>query len=172
MAVDRRTLLTRGPSLPWTPSTPADVWLRVHRAAMACRFEVLLSGEDRRHTAAAHAALAEADHLDAAWSIFRDDSAIAIVNRDAAAAPVAVGDELFALLARAQDVWRRTDGAFDITTTPLSRCWGFVAREGRVPDAGAIEAARQLRRDRVDRRTLADRAQVEFDARRGEAHRA
>src|SRR3954467_1473836 len=45
MLVDRRTLLTRGPSLPRTSPTTADVWLRVHRVAMACRFEVLLSGE-------------------------------------------------------------------------------------------------------------------------------
>jgi len=51
MLVDRRTLLSRGPSLPRTSPPTADVWLRVHRAAMACRFEVLLSGEDRRHTA-------------------------------------------------------------------------------------------------------------------------
>lgn len=142
MLVDRRTLLTRGPSVPRPWSTPADHWLRLHRAAMACRFEVLLSGEDQRHTAAAHDALAEADRLDAAWSIFRDDSAISTLNRDAAAAPVAVGDELFALLALAQDLWRRTGGAFDVTTTPLSRCWGFVARDGRVPAAAEIEAAR------------------------------
>ena len=40
MLVDRRTLLTR------RPRAAADTWLRVHRAAMACRFEVLLSGEE------------------------------------------------------------------------------------------------------------------------------
>ena len=130
--------------MPRTWSPTADVWLRVHRVAMACRFEVLLSGEDRRHTATAHDALREADRLESAWSIYRDDSAIAIVNRDAADAPVPVDAELFALLARAEDLWRRTDGAFDITTTPLSRCWGFVARDGRVPDDAAIDAARAV----------------------------
>src|SRR4051812_15975256 len=144
MLVDRRTLLTRGPTRPWTSSPAADVWLRVHRAAMACRFEVLLSGEDRRHTATAHDALREADRLDAAWSIHRDDSAVSILNRDAADAALAVDAELFALLARAADLWRRTDGAFDVTTTPLSRCWGFVARDGRVPADAEIEAARAV----------------------------
>jgi thiamine biosynthesis lipoprotein len=109
---------------------------------MACRFEVLLSGEDRRHTTAAHDALGEAHRLDAAWSIYRDDSAVAVVNRTAAGTAAGVDAELFALLARAREIWRRTDGAFDVTTTPLSRCWGFVAREGRVPDAAAIDAAR------------------------------
>ena len=105
---------------------------------------MLLSWEHRRHTATAHDALREADRLESAWSIYRDDSAIAIVNRDAADAPVPVDAELFALLARAEDLWRRTDGAFDITTTPLSRCWGFVARDGRVPDDAAIDAARAV----------------------------
>lgn len=111
---------------------------------MACRFEVLLSGEDRRHTAAAHAALAEADRLDAAWSIFRDTSAVSAINRDAARTPVTVADELFALLSRAADLWAETSGAFDVTSTPLSRCWGFLARAGRVPDAAAIDAARTV----------------------------
>ena len=144
MLIDRRTLFTRGPSLPRTVSAPADVWLRVHREAMACRFEVLLSGEDHRHTGTAHEALAEADRLDAAWSIYRDDSAVTLLNRHAAAAPVIVDAELFALLVRARDLWEHCDGAFDITTTPLSRCWGFVARDGRIPDAATIAAARAL----------------------------
>jgi FAD:protein FMN transferase len=143
MNVDRRTLLTRGPSLPRT-SSGADVWLCVHRVAMACRFEVLLSGEDRRHTAAAHEALREADRLDAAWSIHRADSALAILNRSAAEAPVPVDAELFAVLTRAEELWRRTGGAFDVTTTPLSRCWGFVGRQGRVPGDAEIEAARAV----------------------------
>src|SRR6188472_330381 len=120
MLVDRRTLLTRGPVSRRPRTATADTWLRVHRVAMACRFEVLLSGEDRRHTAAAHEALGEADRLDAAWSIFRDTSELAAINRHAADQPVPASPELFALLQRAHALWRDTDGAFDITTAPLS----------------------------------------------------
>jgi thiamine biosynthesis lipoprotein len=144
MLVDRRTLLVRGPSRPRRPAAAADTWLRVHRTAMACRFEVLLSGEDRGHAAAAHDALAEADRLDAAWSLFRDDSDVSAINREAARAPVPVAAELFALLRRAAAITAATDGAFDITSTPLSRCWGFLARAGQVPDAAAIDAARAV----------------------------
>jgi thiamine biosynthesis lipoprotein len=142
MLADRRTLFTRGPSPRRTPA--ADQWLRVHRTAMACRFEVLLSGEDHRHTAAARDALAEADRLEAAWSIFRDDSVVAIVNRTAAGAPATVDDESFGLLVRARELWQRTDGAFDVTTTPLSRCWGFLRREGGVPAPSELAAARAI----------------------------
>ena len=47
------------------------------------------------------------------------------------------------LLADCQRVHRDTEGAFDVTTTPLSRCWGFLRREARVPPLEAIEAARR-----------------------------
>ena len=121
----------------------AETWLRVQRIAMACRFEVLLSGEDRRHTAAAHDALGEADRLDAAWSLFRDTSELAAINRTAAGAPAPAAPtrsrccSCRRALARDRRRLRRHD-------TPLSRCWGFLAREGRVPDTDAIDRARAL----------------------------
>jgi thiamine biosynthesis lipoprotein len=144
MVVDRRTLLSGGPSPVRRPAAAADTWLRVHRTAMACRFEVLLAGDDRRHTAAAHDALGEADRLDAAWSLFRDTSDLVALNREAAQSPVPVSADLFALLQRAADLWTATGGAFDITSTPLSRCWGFLSRAGQVPAASDLEAARAL----------------------------
>ena len=42
-------------------------------------------------------------------------------------------DELGALLERCDHLSAATDGAFDITATPLSRCWRLLQREGRVP---------------------------------------
>jgi len=53
-----------------------------------------------------------------------------------------VDEELWALLVRAAALHDRTGGAFDITSTPLSRCWGFLEREGAVPSDDAIAAAR------------------------------
>ncbi len=35
-----------------------------------------------------------------------------------------------------------TDGAFDITATPLSRCWRLLQRDGHVPGPEAIAEAR------------------------------
>ena len=51
---------------------------------------------------------------------------------------------LFALLTRCAELSAATDGAFDVTTTPLSRCWGFLRREGRLPAADEIAAALAL----------------------------
>ena len=56
--------------------------------------------------------------------------------------PVEIDEALLGLIAQCGELYRATGGAFDITSTPLSRCWGFLHREGRVPSSDAIEAAR------------------------------
>lgn len=117
-------------------------WIRIHRAAMACRFEILLDGMDQPQAAAAREALDEADRLEAELSVFRETSALSRLNQAAAEGPAPVEADLFALLVRCRDLHARTSGAFDITSTPLSRCWGFLRREGRLPSAEAIAAAR------------------------------
>ena len=117
-------------------------WIRVHRTAMACRFEVTLSSEDAQHVSVARRALDEADRIEAALTVFRDSSELARVNRTAAAAPVTVDEEIFDLLRLCDELSHATGGAFDVTSTPLSRCWGFLRREGRLPSAGEIDAAR------------------------------
>ena len=109
---------------------------------MACRFEVLLDGEHARFVSAAREALDEADRIEAALTVFRDTSDLVRVNRTAAGAPACVDDGLHALLTLCRELYDRTEGAFDITTTPLSRCWGFLQREGRLPPVADIEAAR------------------------------
>src|SRR5918992_4922494 len=51
-----------------------EYWIRVHRRAMACRFEVTLSGEDASSVGAAQQALAEAARLEERLSVFRETS--------------------------------------------------------------------------------------------------
>lgn len=111
---------------------------------MACRFEVTLPGERSDQLDAAHAALDMANALEDQLTIFRDTSELATINRDAALGPVTIEDRLYDLLRLAQRLSRETDGAFDITSTPLSRIWGFLRRAGRLPAPEEIEEARQV----------------------------
>lgn len=104
---------------------------------MACRFEVALPEEDARHVDAALEALDEADRLEAALTVFRTTSELSRINGEAAAAPARASEELFALLTRCQTLHAGTDGAFDITSTPLSRRWGFLKNEGQPAACGA-----------------------------------
>ncbi len=110
---------------------------------MACRFEVLLDSADASLVPAARAALDEVDRIEAALTWFRDTSELKRLNRDAARGPVVAGLELFALLRLCDEIHALSGGAFDPTSTPLSRAWGFLAREGRLPEASEIEQARQ-----------------------------
>lgn len=132
----------------------AGHWVRVHRIAMACRFEVMLDSDDARDMAAAREALDEADAIESLLTVSRDNSAVSALNRRAAAEPISVDGMLFSLLARSAELHAETAGAFDITSTPLSRCWGFLRREGRMPSDAEIAAARtcvgmpQVRLDR------------------------
>jgi thiamine biosynthesis lipoprotein len=136
--IDRRALFGR--LLPRAPE--AGHWVKVHRTAMACRFEVTLPSEDARHVDAARAALDEVDAIEDALSWFRDTSELSRVNREAAAGPVAVGPGLFALLSLCRELHAATGGAFDPASTALSRCWGFLDRRGRLPTEGEIAEAR------------------------------
>jgi len=118
---------------------------------MACRFEVTLPGDDARHVSAARAALDGVDRIEDVLTVFRDSSEAARVNREAAVGPVAVSETLFSLLQRCRVLYDETGGAFDPTSAPLSRCWGFLAREGRLPAEEDIAAAlAQVGFDKVD----------------------
>ena len=122
----------------------SDYWIRIARRAMACRFEITLASEDAAWIVAVRAALNEVDRIEDALTVFRDTSTISSINRTAAAEPVRVNDDVFSLLRDCAFLYRETGGAFDITSTPLSRCWGFLQRDGRLPAADALAAARTL----------------------------
>jgi thiamine biosynthesis lipoprotein len=121
-----------------------DHWVRIHRIAMACRFEVMLSSDDAGDMAAARSALDRADDLETLLTVFRDTSEVSDLNRRAAHEEIVVAADLFELLACSAELHRRTDGVFDVTSTPLSRCWGFMKREARLPTDREIAQARAI----------------------------
>ncbi|HSC26500.1 MAG TPA: FAD:protein FMN transferase [Vicinamibacterales bacterium] len=139
-ALNRRQFLTL--DAPVSPPPADGYWIRLHRGAMACRFEVVLPGEDAAYLPAARTALNLADRLEARLTVFRDTSEVSHVNRTAGDGPVTVHPALFDLLSLSATIHRDTTGAFDITSTPLSRCWGFLRRDGKRPTSDAIDAAR------------------------------
>ena len=109
---------------------------------MACLFEVTVGSEEARFVPEARGALDEVDALEAVLTVFSESSELARVNRHAASGPVAVSAGLMDLLALCRDLHRSTGGAFDPTSTPLSREWGFLGRQGRWPSPEEIEASR------------------------------
>lgn len=119
-------------------------WLHVSRAAMACCFEVTLPISDQAGVLVARAALDEVDRLEDQLSVFRESSEVSQINQGAAGAAVNVEPALYALLFRCRELYRETEGAFDITAGPLTRVWGFLRREGRLPSAAELANARSF----------------------------
>ena len=111
------------------------------RRAMACEFQITYHQEDTHAAEPVMQALDLIEHLEAQLTIYRSTSEVIEINRTAVAGPVQVEPHLFALLQQCQRLHAETDGAFDITSTPLSRVWGFLKREGRLPSDSEIERA-------------------------------
>ncbi len=119
-----------------------DPLVRVARAAMATRFEVVLHGaEPARLRAAAEEALDEIAFAEDLLSAFRPHSALARVNETAGQGWVRVDPRLFSFLERVLALAARSGGAFDPTVGPLVRLWNEARERGRVPDPAAVALA-------------------------------
>ena len=118
--------------------------IRLAQRAMACRFELVLEGEDApRLRAAGEAALREIEWLETRLSRFLPASDTSRINARAATEAVPVEPWLFDLLKRCRRLHEHTNGAFDLTVGPLMQAWGFYGDGGRVPDADALAEARR-----------------------------
>jgi FAD:protein FMN transferase len=122
----------------------AGYLLRFGRRAMACEFEILLNaGQYAIGPETALAALDLVDELESQLTVFRDDSEVSRINQAAYLRIVEVESKLFALLELAAQINRETDGAYDITSGPLTKAWGFFRRAGKVPTNADLDDARR-----------------------------
>jgi len=118
--------------------------MRVARQAMACEFEVVFNaGQYPDDAQAALEALDLVQSLEEQLSLFRPTSELSRINREAARQPVRVEPQLFELLELTFQISRETQGAYDITATPLWEVWGFSRRAGRVPSREELADARR-----------------------------
>jgi FAD:protein FMN transferase len=132
-------------------SAPQPYLVQLKRWAMACNFEVYLNaGQHEQATQVALEGLDLIELLEAQLTVYRDSSELMHINRTAAGEPVRVEPRLFGLLERASQLHRETQGAFDITSGPLTKVWGFYRRAGSLPADADLAAALA----RVDGRKL------------------
>jgi FAD:protein FMN transferase len=104
-----------------------------------------------------HDAFAEMERLERVLSRHRDDSALGRLNREGRLPRPPL--ELVEVLRHAQELARRSDGAFDVTVLPLLALWErSVAEAGRPPadrDIGAALARVDHRAVRLTGETIA-----------------
>ena len=120
-----------------------DARLRVRHHAMACWFELLLDDDREFRLAAIDRATRLIDQLEAQLTVFRHDSEISRINRKAFGEVIEVEEQLIDLLSFGMELSRTTGGAFDMTSAPLSRCWGFWDGFAGPPTPSKIEQAKR-----------------------------
>jgi thiamine biosynthesis lipoprotein len=109
--------------------------------------------------AAADAAWRTFARVDSLMSTWRDDSALAALNRAPAGTWVAVGPEVATVLATAKEMADATGGAYDPTVLALVRLWGFRGGEPAEPTAADLaDCLARVGHDRLEVDRLAGRA--------------
>lgn len=109
---------------------------------MGTLFKIVLYAADKETAdKAAKAAFARVAELDGIMSDYRPASELMQLCKKAGGDPVKVSADLFAILQKAQEVARKTDGAFDVTVGPIIRLWRKARRTRELPSADAIKQA-------------------------------
>ena len=112
-------------TLLFSPAAMAE-WFKLERDVMGTRITVeVWAADSGKARQCSMAVLKEMHRIDAVMSPFREDSEIALLNREAAKHPVKVGSELFRLIQRANEVARLSAGAFDITFASIGYKYDF-----------------------------------------------
>jgi thiamine biosynthesis lipoprotein len=82
--------------------------------------------------------------LDDTMSDYKTGSELVRLSRSAGGPPVRVSRDLFRVLAQAQEIAQKTNGAFDVTAGPVVRLWRRARRRAEFPDAAELTSAREL----------------------------
>ena len=96
-------------------------------------------------TEAASAAYARIKALNRILSDYQDESEVARLCRTAGSSQaVEVSPELFEVLSRSLALSEATDGAFDVTISPVIKLWRTARKQRQLPDPQQLAAAREL----------------------------
>ncbi|MBI5970601.1 MAG: FAD:protein FMN transferase [Deltaproteobacteria bacterium] len=88
------------------------------------------------------AAISEMRRIEEEMSEWIPGSPVSKINKDAGIMPVKVSNELFKVIAAAQEVSRLTEGAFDITWAGTRGLWDFTKGKERVPTDEEVKKTR------------------------------
>jgi thiamine biosynthesis lipoprotein len=135
-------LAVTGWQLPGAPAAPVAGSYEFTQIHMGLPVRLLIHAADEsRARRAARAAFARIASLDRMMSDYRRDSELRRLEHQGGA-PVPVSRELFAVVERAVEIARASDGAFDPTVGPLVALWRDTRLGARLPPRSAVDRAR------------------------------
>jgi len=111
---------------------------------MGTRFRIVLYAPDAVLAArVSDEAFERIARLDNTMTDYQSGSELMSLCHKAGGPPVAVSEDLFRILEKSQELAKRSDGAFDITTGPVIRLWRRARRRRELPDKQDLAAARR-----------------------------
>jgi thiamine biosynthesis lipoprotein len=132
-------------ALPAATVAESSLLMRYTCAAMAVEFQVFISAAAaNEYGALAMECLQLLEPLEAQMTIYRPTSEVSCINRDGFSSAIEVEANLFRVFKQAVSISNRTNGAYDMTSGPLSKLWGFYRRQGRMPSDTEIAATLPL----------------------------
>jgi FAD:protein FMN transferase len=112
---------------------------------MGTEFRIVLYAQDEDTAKkAADAAFARIAELDDIMSDYKQASELMRLCKQAGGEPIRVSDDLLAVLDRALEISRLTDGAFDVTVGPVVRLWRRARRTLEMPGDEDLQTACKL----------------------------
>jgi thiamine biosynthesis lipoprotein len=159
LAWESSVLAARRPSTTLQPATckgPAAAHQEAPPAPQARQFEfsqvqmgtvfkiVLYAPDARTAECASGAAFDRIARLDAIMSDYNPASELMRLCERAGDPPVEISDDLFRVIEAAQDLARRSGGAFDITAGPIVHLWRRARRRHEMPDREQLAHALEL----------------------------
>lgn len=134
------------PNEPLSPGKTALKRFEFSQVEMAVPVSIILYASDTDvATRAAKAAFARVHSLNSVLSDYDPESELNRLSRATAeGGGVKVSEDLWRVLSHAQTLAERSDGAFDVTIGPVVRLWRRARRQGRLPSAQRLRAARQV----------------------------
>ena len=135
------------PSVPQRPifSRKALTRFEFSQAHMGTEFKIVLYALDANlATQASDAAFSRIAMLDAIMSDYNPGSELTRLCNQAGGPPVPVSEDLFRVLAQAQQLAEQSHGAFDITVGPVVRLWRRARARRQMPDPMSLAQALDL----------------------------
>jgi thiamine biosynthesis lipoprotein len=135
-----------GHVIPATAAAQAPARHEFESKHMGTTFRVVLHAPDEATAKkAAEAAFVRVTELDNCMSDYKQTSELMRLCKAFAAEvgePVKVSDDLFFVLSKAEELSKRSDGAFDVTVGPVVQLWRHARRTQELPDPKEFAAAR------------------------------
>jgi thiamine biosynthesis lipoprotein len=121
--------------------SPSELPLVRTFTVMGTIAELKLYGDPETANLAADKISEKFSEVERVCSIFNPESEISALNRTAYDKPFQCGDLLWGVIDQSRKIHEMTDGAFDITATPLMELWGFYRKRQTLPSEDEIQTA-------------------------------